>query len=155
MVVGAGGPGVEVGAGESRDGEEAVVGSKNELERLEGDAEKTLQDGRFVIGDYISCAIFPPLPNGSVAGPPPRSAVYGGGRGESAGGRGGPPPANGYGGPPRGGYGGFGGRRDGPGPRYESGRGGGMPSGEWRRGERVPDAMGGGYGRGRGRGRGY
>lgn len=152
VVVGAGGPGVELGEGREGD-DAAAAGGNGELERLEGDAEKTLQEGRFVIGDFISCAVFPPLPNGDVAGPPPRSTGFGAGRGDFGGGRGGPP-ANGYGGPAGGGYGGFGGRRGGSGARFESARGG-MPSGEWRRGERVPEAMGGGYGRGRGRGRGY
>ncbi|KAF7589216.1 hypothetical protein BBP40_004558, partial [Aspergillus hancockii] len=38
--------------------------------RLQGnDADKTLQDMRFVIGDYIDCAILPPLEDGSVAPP--------------------------------------------------------------------------------------
>ncbi|PYI32559.1 hypothetical protein BP00DRAFT_456116 [Aspergillus indologenus CBS 114.80] len=40
--------------------------------RMSGaDAEKTLQDFRFVIGDYVDCAIVPPLEDGSVAPPPP------------------------------------------------------------------------------------
>ncbi|PYH94869.1 hypothetical protein BO71DRAFT_483460 [Aspergillus ellipticus CBS 707.79] len=38
--------------------------------RLQGnDADKTLQDVRFVIGDYVDCAILPPLEDGSVAPP--------------------------------------------------------------------------------------
>lgn len=98
------------------------------------DAEKTLVDARFVIGDFIDCAVFPPLSDGSVV---PRGSV------------GGPPRAgfreNGYG-RPRGA--GFGGERRGA---YAGGRGdfsGNIPSGEWRRGERLPDAgaRGGSYG---------
>ena len=103
------------------------------------DAEKTLEDVRFVIGDYVDCAVFPPLSDGSVVG---RGAVggFGGGRGRE----------NGF--APRGarggGYGMGGGRGRGEfGPI--------IPSGEWRRGERLPDSgyRGGGYGGGRGRGR--
>ncbi|KAF2673655.1 hypothetical protein BT63DRAFT_451712 [Microthyrium microscopicum] len=126
-----------------------VIGSEDAqedapiAERLEGDPEKTLRDVRFVIGDYVSCAILPPLPNGDVApiparGPGPR-----------------PPPTvprgeNGFGG----GYGGGGRRGSG---RFDGGR---VPQGEWRRGDVPPPSMGGygdrgGGGRGRGRGRGW
>jgi histone deacetylase complex subunit SAP18 len=117
--------------------------NKPAVDSLEGDGDKTLQDARFVIGDYISCAIIPPLSNGDVAAPPlqaPRNL-------------GAPPPAlpreNGYG--PGGygrGYGGYqrGGRHDGP-------RSAGyMPEGEWRRGD-IPPGGGGGFSRGRGRSR--
>ena len=102
------------------------------------DAEKTLENVRFVIGDYVDCAVFPPLSDGSVVG--------------------------------RGAIGGFAGkgRENGFAPRGDRGRGFGMgaprgrgdfaaniPSGEWRRGERLPDSgfRGGGYGGGGGRGR--
>lgn len=125
------------------------------------DADKTLADARFVIGDYIAAAIYPP--SAAVSREEGRSqrsseADYGGrqvgyeGRqteryGYSIGGeyrgRGGArgPPAreNGYG-PGRGGGGwgyGSGGRAGGFGPP--------LPSGDWRRGERPP-----GYGRGGG-----
>ncbi|RAK78506.1 SAP18 family protein [Aspergillus fijiensis CBS 313.89] len=51
--------------------------------RMSGaDAEKTLQDFRFVIGDYVDCAIVPPLEDGSVAPPPPVGSGGGGGGGE-------------------------------------------------------------------------
>ena len=124
-----------------------------------GDAEKTLADARFVIGDYIACAIYPPLADGRPAPLPPPQY-------HSMGGRGGPrepyvPPRGvpasmgreneyGYGG----GYGGRG--RDGGG--FGGGFGGGYgapppPAGEWRRGERLPGYDGGG-GRGGYRGRG-
>lgn len=93
------------------------------------DSEKTLQDMRFVIGDYVDCAILPPQENGDVA--PPLIA----GRGPVGGSAGGGMRAfreNGFGRPGRGGRGDRG--------------AGGIPSGDWRRGERVPDE-----GRGRGR----
>lgn len=126
-------------------------------ENIEGDAEKTLGDARFVIGDYVACTIYPPGQDGRVAAAPmPRPA-----RDTYAGGRGPPPPReNGYGGN------GYGGNRGGGGGRsYRggySGRGGGggdrgggggfgapPPPGDWRRGERPPGGGGGGYGRGR------
>ncbi|KAJ9667236.1 hypothetical protein H2201_002757 [Coniosporium apollinis] len=165
VVVGAGGPGVESAESVERDrggegeGTEKRRGlSQAELERLEGDAEKTLQDARFVIGDYISCAVFPPLPNGDVATGPAPGAAFRGSRDLGPPPRG-PPPrdVNGFGG--NGGYGGRGRAMGGGVGRFEGGpgRGGGyVPPGEWRRGERLPDVgYGGGFGRGRGRGRGW
>ncbi|KAJ9605878.1 hypothetical protein H2200_009727 [Cladophialophora chaetospira] len=112
--------------------------------RLEGeDAEKTLEDARFVIGDFIDCAVFPPLSDGTVVS---RGSV-------SA--RGGPR-ENGYGRVRSGGYG-LGGRGsyNGFGPRGggEFGAQGTIPSGEWRRGERLPES--GGFRGGRGARRGY
>lgn len=115
------------------------------LGRMDGDAQKTLADARFVIGDYISCAVFPPLADGSVAPLPPATPAI---RGTS--GRGGPPRGE-NGRPPRSGRGGD--RAFGP---------MGVPHGEWRRGERVPEyarsGRGGGDGereRGGGRNRPY
>lgn len=155
---GSGGAGGGGGGGSATSG----GGVKALLEGLEGDAEKTLASARFVIGDYISCAIFPPLPDGAVAAPPPlASAGYrapgtyggrggGGGRENGSAGRGDYGGRGEYGG--RGDYGGFRGRG---GARYEGGRGGGVPPGEWRRGEVPQGPPGGGYGRGRGRGRGW
>lgn len=112
--------------------------------RLEGDdADKTLEDVKFVIGDYIDCAVFPPLSDGSVAG---RGSF--GPRGQRE---------NGYGRVRGGSYGGQGGRGgyNGSAPRsVDFGGAGSIPSGEWRRGERLPD--GGGFrGGGRGPRRGY
>ena len=152
-MVGSGGPGLSV-----EDPESVAT-----AERLEGDIDKTLQSARFVIGDYISCAVFPPLVDGAVA--PPLSALSassaggaamsGGnfGRTYSSGGAGRPLgrengyPPGGYGGS----YGGGGGRSRGNGRFDGSSRN--VPIGEWRRGERLPDSgPGGGY-RGRGRGR--
>ncbi|KAI0166606.1 hypothetical protein GGR57DRAFT_31538 [Xylariaceae sp. FL1272] len=104
---------------------------------------KTLNDARFVVGDYISCAILPPLPDGSVA---PASSARGGrgtGAGESPFAVGRPPTA-----PSRDRENGFMRRNQGPPnntrPGYEGwGRGGRsrgrVPMGEWRRGEELPE----------------
>ncbi|RAL16982.1 SAP18 family protein [Aspergillus homomorphus CBS 101889] len=52
--------------------------------RMSGaDADKTLQDFRFVIGDYVDCAVCVPLEDGSVA---PVPAVSGGARDGGGGG---------------------------------------------------------------------
>lgn len=117
---------------------------------LEGDANKTLADARFVIGDFVACAIYPPGPDGRV---PPMPAggraardAYGGPRG----GRGENGFGGGYGG--RNGGGGSGGPRGGGGGGYGGGRGpmgAAPPPGDWRRGER-PNAYGGGGGGGGG-----
>ncbi|KAK5116504.1 hypothetical protein LTR62_008053 [Meristemomyces frigidus] len=91
-----------------------------DLQSLEGDAEKTLGDARFVIGDYVVCSIYSPGQDGRVAALPPIS-----GRG-GFGGRGGPGHSreNGFvgGGWYGGGRGGGGGFRGG----YGGGRGGGV-----------------------------
>lgn len=99
--------------------------------RLQGnDADKTLQDFRFVIGDYVDCAILPPLEDGSVAPP------FVTGRGSVSG-------------PVGGGMRAF---RDPGFGRPGRGRGDrGIPSGDWRRGERLPDGGGRNYGGGPGR----
>ncbi|KAH7066652.1 Sin3 associated polypeptide p18-domain-containing protein [Paraphoma chrysanthemicola] len=118
------------------------------LKQLDGDPERTLADVKFIIGDYVTCAILPPLPDGGVpAAPPPLAAP-------------------GRGGPPSGPYGGGRGRENGFGNRGDFGYGrggrgggrfedrrpsGGVPSGEWRRGEAPPEREP-GFGRGRGRG---
>ncbi len=134
------------------------------LGTLEGEADKTLQDARFVIGDYIDCAVLPPLANGAVAPPPAYpGAPLRGGFGVSGG-----PPRSGFAAPrDNGAYGdgGFrvrGGGRGNFSSEFGRGRGNdGLPHGEWRRGERIPEGPGygggggGGYGRGRGRGRGW
>ncbi|KAL4943545.1 Sin3 associated polypeptide p18-domain-containing protein [Aspergillus oleicola] len=109
--------------------------------RLQGnDADKTLQEARFVIGDYVDCAILPPLEDGSVA---PVISGGPGGRGVNSGIGGGMRAF-------RDGSG-FGGRE-----RGRGGRGGGerIPPGDWRRGERVPDG-GRSYGGGNRRGGGW
>ncbi|KAI2638273.1 hypothetical protein GGS21DRAFT_465082 [Xylaria nigripes] len=118
------------------------------------DPKKTLSDARFVVGDYISCAILPPLPDGSVAPASSARMGRGMGAGESRLAVGRAPD-----GPTR--------DRDGPFPRHGRGRGGlgkggydhfstreprggGVPSGEWRRGEKLPDMPLGGRPRNRG-----
>lgn len=128
--------------------------------QLDGDPDKTLGDAKFMVGDYVACAILPPLPDGGVpAAPPPLSGP----------GRGGPPPYGGRGGRENGfgGRGDFGyGRGGRGGARFDDRRlSGGVPSGEWRRGEAPPErepgvprgGRGGGNSdgnwRGRGRGR--
>ena len=120
--------------------EESNVATSGPLAgELTGEPDKTLQDARFVIGDYVSCAVFAPLADGGIA--PPSSMLAGpGGRmrgremGDFGGGRGGV-----LGGPRENGFGGF--RVRGGGAFGNGGRlgDGGLPSGEWRRGERVPD----------------
>ena len=152
MIVGGEGPGILPTEEEAN-----VVTNGPMAGELNGEPDKTLQDARFVIGDYISCAIFAPLANGAVAPPPvPGSGSRGGFGGRAAndfgGGRGGV-----LGGPRENGFGGFrvrGGSRGG-GPYNGRLGGSGVPSGEWRRGERVPEGPGGGRAFGRGRGRGY
>ncbi|KAI9655698.1 MAG: hypothetical protein M1829_000610 [Trizodia sp. TS-e1964] len=155
VIIGAGGPGIL-----PDDDMAPIVANGPMAGELGGEPEKTLQDARFVIGDYISCAIFPPLPNGSVA-PQPNPAsgprAMGGRMSDFGGGRGGV-----LGGPRENGFGGFRVRGSSRGGGFGPGTGannGGLPSGEWRRGERIPDGPGSGgsgngpYGRGRGRGR--
>ena len=73
IVIGDGGPGIL-----PDDDEAAIVAGGQMAGPLAGEPEKTLQDGRFVIGDYVSCAILPALPNGGVA-PPPSGLTRGGG----------------------------------------------------------------------------
>ena len=115
---------------------------------------KTLGDARFVVGDYISCAILPPLPDGSVAPASSARMGRGTGAGESR-----LAVGNAPGEPSR--------DRDVPFSRHSRGRGGvgrggyehlnprgaraGVPSGEWRRGEKLPDMPPVGRPRNRGR----
>ncbi|KAH8699205.1 Sin3 associated polypeptide p18-domain-containing protein, partial [Talaromyces proteolyticus] len=105
-------------------GEKRRLGDKGLFRQ--DDADKTLADARFVIGDYVDVAIVPPLDDGSVA-PPVQ-----GGRG---------PPV----GPIGGGMRAFGPPREGGGGRRGGGpsRGNGIPTGDWKRGERVPEERGG------------
>jgi histone deacetylase complex subunit SAP18 len=65
------------------------------LGRMHGDAQKTLADALFVIVDYNSCAVCPPLPDGSVAPLPPATPAI---RGTAS--RRGPPPRGDNGRPP-------------------------------------------------------
>jgi histone deacetylase complex subunit SAP18 len=110
-----------------------------------GEADKTLGDARFVIGDYISCAYYSAA-EASRAHSPPRGPVrepggFGGGRGYAREPMG---PRDDFG------FGGRGGR---------GGRGGGfgrgmmgaaVPAGAWSRGERVPEGPRGRRGGGQG-----
>ncbi|KAJ5925786.1 Sin3 associated polypeptide p18 [Penicillium verhagenii] len=87
-----------------------------------GEADKSLQDARFIIGDYVECAVLPPLDDGSIA-PPPRAGL-------------GPPQ---IGGGMRA-FGQNGSGRSGRGGRGDRDRGGpNLPMGDWRRGERLPE----------------
>ncbi|EXJ61689.1 hypothetical protein A1O7_02118 [Cladophialophora yegresii CBS 114405] len=111
--------------------------------RLQGEeADKTLEEARFVIGDFIDCAVFPPLSDGSVVSSgsvTARSGARENGYGRVRGG--------GYGLSSRGSYIGYGPRGgDFGGPAT-------IPSGEWRRGERLPEPSG--FRGGRGARRGY
>jgi histone deacetylase complex subunit SAP18 len=165
-VIGDDGPGVLP----AYEDEAKLVASGPLAGRVAGEPEVMLKDVRFVIGDYIAVAILPPLGNGNVApmlGPGGQNTGMGMARGGRAvevgrdqqsfgggGGKMGGARENGFGG-------GFRGRgRAGWGPGLGTGgpRGVALPSGEWRRGERLPDGppgVGGrgGYGGGRGRDR--
>lgn len=85
---------------------------------------KTLGDAKFVIGDYVSCVVLPPLEDGSVA---PVSLA----RREKHVGR-----ENGRLGGERGGVGGAPGSGFGGSAAFPAA----FPAGEWKRGERVPHA---------------
>ncbi|KAL1880727.1 hypothetical protein Daus18300_001341 [Diaporthe australafricana] len=143
VVVGDGGPGISTDAdeagGETEDGRlrmGATLGSA-------ADSARSLADARFVVGDYLSCAILPPSSaDGSVQ---PASAAragrgYGAGQARSVVDPGPPPMSRG---------------RDGWSATTYGTRGGGggggnfraPPVGEWRRGEKLPEGP---PGRGRG-----
>ncbi|PYI00289.1 hypothetical protein BO78DRAFT_424622, partial [Aspergillus sclerotiicarbonarius CBS 121057] len=58
------------GGSSGNENEEEKEGAGGKGLRIQGnDAEKTLQEARFVIGDYVDCAVLPPLEDGSVAPP--------------------------------------------------------------------------------------
>lgn len=118
------------------------------LQKLDGDAERTLADSKFLVGDYLSCAIIPPLRNGEVAPPPlPMSSIAPSARNGIGPG---PLPRRGGSGYGRGmrdhpyGRGGRGGFRGGAGPSTGGGLYPGVPSGRW---DRNNDLGGQGYGR--------
>lgn len=114
--------------------------------RFQGnEADKPLHDERFIVGDFIECAILAPLDDGTVA------PALNGASGPLSGPRGGGGMRafrdNGVGGYPRGPRGpGRGGPR---GSDRGGDRGAPLPSGDWNRGERLPDGgrRGGGSGR--------
>ncbi|KAL1954085.1 hypothetical protein VTO42DRAFT_1773 [Malbranchea cinnamomea] len=116
--------------------------------RLHGDdADKTLQDLRFVIGDYVDCAILPPLSDGSVAPPlTGRSGAMGGGMRAFGNG----PYARDRDRLRSGAAGGGAGRSGGGGPMITRE----IPPGGWKRGERLPDTGGRGSSRSIARNRG-
>lgn len=138
VVIGSNGPGILPDEEEA-----ALIGDGQLAGPLGGEPDKTLQDAKFMIGDYIACAILPPDQNGMVAPPPTNISrnSFATGRSGELGSRGG---NSGY-------------RENGFGSGYR-GRGAlRLPTGEWRRGERLPDGpsgrgrgYGGGYGGGRG-----
>lgn len=146
VVIGDGGPGISTAGGGGGGGGEAEDGRLRMGATASSAAEsaKSLADARFVVGDYLSCAILPPSPaDGSVQ---PASAAragrgYGAGQARSAVDLGPPPMSRGSG-------------RDGWSATMYGPRGGGgannfraPPVGEWRRGEKLPEGP---PGRGRG-----
>ncbi|KAJ5131553.1 Sin3 associated polypeptide p18 [Penicillium bovifimosum] len=105
--------------------------------RFQGlEADRPLQDARFIVGDYIECAILAPLEDGSVA--PALNGASGPMLGPRAGGGMRAFRDNGYPRGPRGGPRGGGGDRGPP----------NMPRGDWHRGERLPEGGRGGGRRG-------
>ncbi|KAI9740706.1 MAG: hypothetical protein M1818_004671 [Claussenomyces sp. TS43310] len=150
VIVGDGGPGIpsadEKTAAVVKDG--IVPGDPAEQ------PERTLQDGRFIIGDYVAVAILPPLANGDV-GPPLvaevselRPSIKGRPRDRTDAKEYLPERAGGFRGRGRGGFG----------QLHANLGGGGLPNGEWRRGEAVPagptsNSRRGGHGQVRGRDR--
>ncbi|KXX78029.1 Histone deacetylase complex subunit SAP18 [Madurella mycetomatis] len=141
LVLGGGGP----GAGPDEGVPEGSV----------DDGAKTLADARFMTGDYISCAILPPDElTGDVVPASSARVGRGAGVGEARGSMGSAPPPP----PPQrnrdygGSSSGFRGRGFRRGINHGYGRGGyygrdqpfgrgdgGIPDGEWRRGDRLPD----------------
>ncbi|KND91506.1 Histone deacetylase complex subunit SAP18 [Tolypocladium ophioglossoides CBS 100239] len=111
IVIGQGGPGAET----------SEFGEMGGSLRGEQEIGRTLSDARFVVGDYVSCAILPTLSDGSIA--PASSARRDAGIGMREG---------------RGQRGGFLGREDGFGRGGARGGRGGFPMGEWKRGESLP-----------------
>ncbi|RKU42222.1 hypothetical protein DL546_001073 [Coniochaeta pulveracea] len=146
LVIGEHGPGVE-------DDPDLPV-----HERTASAENKTLGDVKFVGGDYLNCAILPPVPEtGAVASLSSIKVDAGTGRRVVGAGAPLPPPGrreNGAYAEPRG-------RRDERGGRdWDRNRGpdrdrgfGAVPNGEWRRGERLPEAAPRGGGRRGGGGR--
>ncbi|KAI1805788.1 Sin3 associated polypeptide p18-domain-containing protein [Daldinia bambusicola] len=133
VIVGNGGKGLDPGDPEAE-------------KTIESEGDRTLKDAKFVVGDFISCAILPPLPDGSVA---PISSARVGGRGAGAGaGAGASEPRSAMG---RTSSGSLSRRQpengnDRPGRIRNNGRGydgpgsrSSIPMGEWRRGERLPE----------------
>ena len=123
----------------------AAAAGKSSLELSGPDLDKTLLDARFVIGDYLDVAVFPPLSDGSTAPRDYTSTSSGRGRGSFSSQRGfgfgAPPPPSGSGSGHNNGL-----------AYYDSNPSHGRP-----RGDEVPygGGRGGGGGRGDGRWSGY
>ncbi|KAI0481056.1 Sin3 associated polypeptide p18-domain-containing protein [Xylariaceae sp. FL0804] len=156
----------EGGQGLDPDDADAVMADQHghNDDRDDAAAGKTLADARFVVGDYVSVAILPPLPDGAVAPASSARSGRGHGAGELRNPVGRAPGAPRERDPGTNGAGESYGRlsrdgRDGRGPRggggpdgFGRGRssgGGSMPMGEWRRGEQLPDPPHNGWSRGR------
>lgn len=128
VVIGAGMAGASNGGRRGGDDDDDIeMGDRSPPFEEASLGESTLQDARYVVGDFVSCAILPPLSDGSVA---PESAARRERPGAAAPGA-------------RGAPGGFRGdtnfgRGDARGGRRRGGFGD-VPSGDWRRGERLPD----------------
>lgn len=127
LVIGAGRPGSET--------TDDVEAGGNPGRSEEG--KRTLGSAKFLVGDYVSCAVLPPLADGSVA---PASAM----RREREPREPAPPSFRDGRRGRRGGFPGRDGefsRGGGRGGRDErrGGGGDGFPMGDWRRGERLPD----------------
>ncbi|ORY70052.1 Sin3 associated polypeptide p18-domain-containing protein [Pseudomassariella vexata] len=144
VVLGDGGPGLDP----------SDVAAEKQLEGA--DAAKTLSDARFVVGDFVSVAILPPLSDGSVAPATSARMGRGVGAGEARAIVGVSPIVASARDRDRDremdtqiGFGMRTGRGRGRGGIDGFGRGRGFPEGEWRRGERLPDAPIRARGRGR------
>ncbi|EFQ27114.1 Sin3 associated polypeptide p18 [Colletotrichum graminicola] len=134
VVLGDGTAGAILGA----NGAEVVEGDIHMAETTtalpDTDMDKTLGDAKFVVGDYIACAILPPLPDGSVAPALTSRNDRTAGPFSARGGLGGLASQ----GPRRDAA--FGARQGRDRDRRRSGLGdNGFPEGEWRRGERLPE----------------
>lgn len=138
VVIGDGGPGISTLEADNDGGETdggRTAGS-------EAESSKTLADARFVVGDYISCAILPPSKDdGSVQAASAARVGRGFGAGQARSMADAGPPL--MGGSRQNGFGSASTRR----PPAVFGGGGGagvLPAGEWRRGERLPEGSSGG-----------
>ncbi|PHH85720.1 hypothetical protein CDD83_11251 [Cordyceps sp. RAO-2017] len=127
IVIGQGGPGADT----------ASFGDSNNPLRGDQEVGRTLDDARFVVGDFVSCAILPPPSDGSVAPASGARRDAGYGMRDARFQRGGyAARENGFG---RGAGAGAGSRGLRAGRRDGIGGGARLPMGEWRRGEALPE----------------
>ncbi|KUI62297.1 Histone deacetylase complex subunit SAP18 [Cytospora mali] len=135
VVIGDGGPGISAVPDDGGDTEGGRI-SMNSTTGSEAESTKTLADARFVVGDYISCAILPPSKEDGSVQPASAARVgrgFGAGQAKSMVDPGPPPMSN-----RQNGFGTASMRR--PPPAYGVGGGRSVPPvGEWRRGERLPE----------------